>query len=170
MIWLMKMIGHGVVIDLGDAAFLRAHDAGEIAPVIDHQRHVGMRGFPDRLAVVERLDQRQQFQIGFDLVGDLVQDAGAFLHGGAAPGVLCLVSGIKRQFYIRGRRARNLTELLAGDRAGIIEILAFLGRDPFSADEIVIAVTDQNLLGNLIYSLLVHAFLPDATAPFGVRL
>ena len=119
---LVIMIGDGVVVDLGEAAFLGAHDAGEIAPMVDHQRHVGMRRLADRLAVVERLDQRQQVEIGFELVGDLVQDARAFLHGGLAPGVLGLVRGVERQFDVGGGGAGHRAELLAGDRARIVEV------------------------------------------------
>ena len=60
-------------VDLGDAAFLGAHDAGEIAPMVDDQRHVGIGRLADRLAVVERLDQRQQFQIGLELSAILLR-------------------------------------------------------------------------------------------------
>jgi hypothetical protein len=41
--------------------------------VIDDERHVGVGGFPDRLAVVERLDQRQDIEIALDLVRDLIE-------------------------------------------------------------------------------------------------
>ena len=64
-----------LVVDFRNAALLGAHHAGEIAPMVDDQRHVGMGRFADRLAVVEGLDEGEQFEIGFQLVGDLVEDA-----------------------------------------------------------------------------------------------
>ena len=146
----VEMIGDRVLVDLRDAAFLGAHDAGEIAQMVDDQRHVGMRRLADRLAVVERLDQRQQIEIAFHLVGDPVQDARALLDRGLAPGVLGLMRGIERELDVGRRGAGDLTEPLAGDRARIVEILAFDRRDPFSADEIVVAVADQNLLRDLV--------------------
>ena len=50
---LMVVVGNRVVVDLGNAAFLGAHGAGEIAPMVHDERQVGMRGFADRLAVVQ---------------------------------------------------------------------------------------------------------------------
>ena len=49
-----------------------------------------MRRFADRLAIVERLDQREQVEIGLDLVGDLVEDAGALLNRRATQASLAL--------------------------------------------------------------------------------
>jgi ParB family chromosome partitioning protein len=142
---LVIVIGDGFGIDLRDAALLRPHHAGEIAPVVDDQRHVRIGGLADRLAVVERLDQRQQVQIGFQLVGDLVEDARALSDRGLAPGVLRLVGGVEGEFDVGGAGARNRAELLAGDGAWIIEVASLRGRHPFAADEIVVAVSDENL-------------------------
>jgi hypothetical protein len=146
----MEMIGDGILVYLGDATFLRTHDAGEIAPVVHDQRHVGMGGFPDRLTVVERLDQRQQIEVAFNLVRDLVENAGALLDGCAAPGVLGLVGGVQRELDVGRRGTGNLAEPLTGDRARIVKILAFDRRHPFSADEVVIAIPDQNLFRDLV--------------------
>ncbi len=55
---LVEVIRDGVVIDLGERAFLRAHAAGEIAEMIDRERDVGRHRFADRLAVVDRFGQR----------------------------------------------------------------------------------------------------------------
>ena len=75
---LVEMIGDGVVIDLADRAFLGADRAGEIAEMVDGQRNVGGHGLADRLAVVPGLGERKLLQIGFDPVGDLVEDLRAF--------------------------------------------------------------------------------------------
>jgi len=58
--------------------------------VIDGQRQVGVECLADRLAVVPGLGQRERLEVGFDAVGDLVEDVGAFggrglAHAGAAP-------------------------------------------------------------------------------------
>jgi hypothetical protein len=156
----MKMIGDSVVVYLGNAAFLGAHGRSEIAPVIDDERHVGIGGFADRLAVVERLDERQQFQIGFQLVGDLVEKRRPLLHGGLAPGFLRRMRGVERKFDIGRGGARYLTELLAGDRARIVEIASFDRSDPLAADEIIVAVANENLFGDFLQSLLKHWFPP----------
>jgi hypothetical protein len=42
--------------------------------VIDRQRHVRGRGFADRLAVVDRLDEGQRVEVGLEAIGDLVQN------------------------------------------------------------------------------------------------
>ena len=93
-------------------------------------------------------------RLAFELVGDLVEDTRALLDGGLAPGVLGLVGGIQRQLDIGRRRARHLAELLAGDRAWIVEIPPLDRATHLAADEIVVAVADENLLGDLLQSLL----------------
>ncbi len=67
------MIGHGVGVDLGDAALLGADAAGEIAEVVDRQRQVGRRGLADRLAVVPGLGGGQQGEIVFHHLGDAIE-------------------------------------------------------------------------------------------------
>ena len=64
--------------------------------------------------------------------------------------------GVEREFDILRRRARHLAERLAGDRADIVEILAFDRRDPFAADEIVIAFAERDLLLQFLKALREH--------------
>jgi hypothetical protein len=52
---------------------------------------------------------------------------------------------VERELDVGGRGAGNLAKLVAGDRARIVEIAAFDGGDPFAADEIVVAVANENL-------------------------
>ena len=52
------MIGDGIVIDFGNAAFLRANDACEMASLVDNKRHVAMGALADRLPIFERRDER----------------------------------------------------------------------------------------------------------------
>ena len=72
---LVEVIGDGVVVDLGQRAFLGADAAGEIAEVIDGERHVGVRRLADRLAVVDGLDGGEDLEVLLHAVGDLVQDS-----------------------------------------------------------------------------------------------
>ena len=61
--------------------------AGEVAEVVDGQRHVGGQGLADRLAVVPGLGERRAWlQVLLDPVGDLVQDRGPLGRRGLAPG------------------------------------------------------------------------------------
>ncbi len=104
---LMVVIGDRVVVDLAERAFLRAQRAGEIAPMVDAERQVGVGRLADRLAVVERLDQRQEIEVGLHAVGDLEQDQRALGDRRSAPGVLGGVGRVEREFDVGGRRARE---------------------------------------------------------------
>ncbi len=68
--WLVNVVGHGVLVDLADAAFLGAYTARKVAEVIDGQRNVGVQGFADGLAVVHGFGVGQAFQIGFQTIGN----------------------------------------------------------------------------------------------------
>ena len=85
---LVEVVGHGVVVDLGDRALLGADGAGEVAEVVDGQRQVGVEGLADRLAVVPGLGDREHLEVLLHPVGDLVEDDGALGGGGLAPGGL----------------------------------------------------------------------------------
>jgi hypothetical protein len=128
--------------------------------VIDHQRHVGIGRLADRLAVIERLDQSEQVQIGFQLVGDPVEDQRALGHRGLAPGILGLVGGVERQFDVGRRGARHRAKLLAGDRRRIIEVASLFRGHPFAADEIVVSIPDQNLFGDFLNCFMIHGHSP----------
>ncbi|MNF30594.1 hypothetical protein D3C85_730650 [compost metagenome] len=70
----MDVIGHGVAVDFGGAAFLGTDAAGEVAEVVGRQGDVGIQGFANGLAVVPGFSDGQGFQVLFDAVGDLQQD------------------------------------------------------------------------------------------------
>ncbi len=67
---------------------------------------------------------------------------------------------IERELDIFRCGARDLADRLAGDRADIVEILAFDRRDPFAADEILIAFAQRDLLLQFFEALGKHEFLP----------
>ncbi len=148
------------MVDLGDRAFLRAQTAREIAEMVDRQRQVGGGRLADRLAVVDRLDQREEVQLLLHPIGDLQQDAAALGGRGAAPGVLGLVRGVQRQLDILGGAARDLADGLARDRRGIVEILPAHGGNPLAADEIVVFRADHDIALQLLDSLVQHEASP----------
>ena len=67
---LVEMVGDGVVVDLGNRAFLGTDAAGEVAEMIDGQRDVGVGRLADRLAVVPGLGEGDQVEILLHPVGD----------------------------------------------------------------------------------------------------
>ncbi|MCY1200129.1 hypothetical protein D9M72_115550 [compost metagenome] len=135
---LMEMVGNGVGVDLGDAAFLRTDAAGKVAEVVDRQRQVGGGGFAHRLAVVDALGHGQQLQVGLDAVGDAAQDIGALGGGGVGPRGLGGVGGVQRGVDILLAGARHARERLAGDRRDRLEVLAAGGRHPLAADVVLV--------------------------------
>ena len=134
----MEVVGDGVGVDLGDAAFLGPDRAREVAEVIDGQRQVGGQGLADRLAVLPALGDRKHLEVGLDPVGDLVQDDGPLGGRGAAPGGLGAVRGVQRQVDVLGGAAGDLGERLAGDRRRVLEVFAGGRRHAFAADVVVV--------------------------------
>ena len=145
----MEVIGHGVVVDLGDGAFLRADAAGKVAPVIDGQRQIGGRGFADGLAVVPGLGQRQDVEVVFHALGDLVEDDGALRGTGVAPGFAGGVGRVERALDVLRVGARNLAEGFAGDRGDVFEILAGSGLNPLAANVVAIAWAEAHAIAEL---------------------
>ena len=134
----MEVISDRVVINLREAALLRADTSSEIAEMINGQRQVRSLGFADRLAVVDRLDHSEQIELLLHAVGDFVQDAGALGGRRAAPGLPRAVSGVERELdVLRGRSGVGADDA-AIDRGDIVECLTFNRRDPFAADPIFI--------------------------------
>ena len=121
---LVEVIGDRVVVDLGDAAFLGADRAGEVAEMVDGERQVGGRRLADRLAVVPGLGEREQLEVLLHAVGDPVEDQRALGGAGAAPGVLGGVGGVERGLDVLGVGAGDLAEQLAVDRRDVLEIFA----------------------------------------------
>ena len=142
---LVEVIGDGVVVDLGDAAFLGADRAGEIAEMVDGERHVGGRRLADRLAVVPGLGERQQVEILLHAVGDPVEDQRALGGAGAAPGVLGRVRGVERGLDVLGVRAGDLADGWPVIGEMLSKYLPGLRRDPFAADEVVVALGEGDL-------------------------
>ena len=68
--------------------------------MVDRQRNVGSQRFADRLAVVDGFGVGQQFQVGFDAVGDLQQQVGTLGGRGLAPFVGGGMGGVQGQFDV----------------------------------------------------------------------
>ncbi len=135
---LVEVVGHGVMVDLADAAFLRPHGAREVAEVVDGQRNVGRHGLAQRLAVVDGFSHRDGQQVGFHAVGDLQQDVGPVRRGGLAPGRLGLVRGVQRGVHVLVVGTRNRGEHLAVDGRAVLEVLAVHRRNPLAADVVAV--------------------------------
>ena len=140
----MIVIGHRVVVELAERAFLGAHAAREVAEMIDRQRQVGEIGLADRLAVVVGLDRGEERQILLHAVRDAIEHPRALGHRRAAPAVGRRVRGIDRQLDVLGLGAGDLADHLAGGRRDVVEIAALDRRDPLAADEILIAGAQRN--------------------------
>ena len=139
------MIGDGVVVDFGKAAFLGADGAGEVAEMVDGERHVGSSGLADRLAVVPGFGEREQIEVFLHAIGDAVEDQRAFGDAGAAPGFLGGMRGIERVFDVLGIGARDLAKQLAVDRREILEIAARARLGPFSVDVVPVSPFERGL-------------------------
>ncbi len=135
----MEVIGSGVLVDLGDAAFLGANAASEVAEVVGSQRHVGVQGFTNRFAVVPGFGDSELFQVGFDAIGDLQQNQRAVLHRGLAPGIGSGVSSIESPLDILGTRTREFGNHFTIDRRGVDEVFAFDRRHEFTTNVIAVA-------------------------------
>ena len=68
----MKVVGNSVDVNLGGAAFLCPNTPGEITEMIDAERQVGGRRFPDRFAVVQRFSQGNRIQVLLNPIGNPV--------------------------------------------------------------------------------------------------
>jgi hypothetical protein len=83
--------------------------------VVNRQGDVGVQGFADGLAVVDGFGVGQQFQVGFDAIGNFQQGVAARGGVGFAPGVCCSVGSVQCQLDVFGGRARGLGVNLAAD-------------------------------------------------------
>ena len=130
MIWaddaerLVEVIGDGVGVELGDAAFLGPDGAGEIAEMVDRQRHVGSHvsriGLPLSIVSMSAIS----LEVLLEPVGDPVEDVGAVWRRRAVPAERGGVSSVERLVDVLVRGSGDLAEMLPGDRRRIGEVLA----------------------------------------------
>ncbi|EKE17683.1 MAG: CarR [uncultured bacterium] len=73
----MEMVSNGIFVDVGNAAFLGAQAASEVAEVVDGERNVGIQCFANGLAVIDSLGISQSLEIGFQAIGNLQEQIGA---------------------------------------------------------------------------------------------
>ena len=152
----MEVIRDGVVIDLRDRAFLRTDAAGEVAPVIDCKRKIGIHGFADRLAVVPCLGQRQELEVIFHPLCNLVHQDGAVRGAGMTPALAGGMCCVQCPFNVLSIGARNLAECLPGDWRYVLEILAGSGLDPLAANVVAIARAEAHFIAELARNRFCH--------------
>ncbi|EAQ00328.1 carR [Janibacter sp. HTCC2649] len=134
---LVEVVGHRVVVDLGDPALLGADASSEVAEVVDRERKVGGEGLADRLAVLPGLEHGELLEVLLEPVGDLEQDVAPLRRRRATPGVLGVRGGLDGGVDVGCLAASHHHERLAVDWRDVLERLAILGRDPLAADEVV---------------------------------
>ena len=141
---LVEVVGDRVLVDLRQGALLGTECAGVVAEVIDGQRDVGGECLTHGLAVVPGLGDGQHLEVLLETVGDLQQDTGALLDGGLAPGGCGGVCCVDSLLDVCRLGPGHLGEHLAVDRADVLEVLAVHGRDPLSADEVLVAGLERD--------------------------
>ena len=134
------MVGDSVLVDLAQAAFLRAQRTRVVAEVVDGKRDVGGERLAHGLAVFPSLRHRELLEVLFHAVSDLQQHHRALRRGGLAPGGRGLVRGVERQVDVGLFTARDLAEHLASDGGDVVEVLAVHWGDPVAADVVVVAL------------------------------
>ena len=137
---LVEVVGDGVLVDLAQAAFLRAQCPRVVAEVVDGKRDVGGERLAHGLAVFPRLRHRELLEVLFHAVRDLQQHHRALRRGGLAPSGRGLVRGVEREVDVGFLTARDLAEHLAGDGGDVVEVLAVHRGDPVAADVVVVAL------------------------------
>ncbi|VVO41178.1 hypothetical protein PS833_05850 [Pseudomonas fluorescens] len=140
----MDVIGHGVAVDLGGAAFLRTDATGVVAEVVGGQRDVGVEGFAHGLAVVPGFGDCQDFQVLFDAVGDFQQHQRARLDGRRAPGICSGVGSVQGFIDVFGRGTREFGNGLAIYWRSVGEVLTFDRRDELAADVVTVFALERN--------------------------
>src|SRR4028119_1003575 len=85
--------------------------AGVIAERLDGARDVDVARFEDRLAVVERLEQGELVDVGFDGIGPPREGAATPAGGAAGPAAVeGARGGLHRPVDVRGARRGDLAE------------------------------------------------------------
>ena len=122
-------------------------DACEVAEVLGGVGHVDRAGFADRLAVVDRFDERQMLGVLVDDVGDGVQDARTLGFIRAAPEDEGLMGGIDGRVHVFARRIGDACDALAVGGAVGVEHGAVGCLDPAAADEKLVGIGNGILHG-----------------------
>jgi hypothetical protein len=143
------VVGDGGVVDLVDRSRLRSDDAGEVAEVVDGERHVGGHRLAHRLSVVPGLGHRQQLEVLLHAVGDLVEDDGPGRVGGLAPGHLGGVGGVEGEVDVGLVGSGDLAERLSRHRRDVLKVLPLHRCDPLPADVVLVALLEGDLAARL---------------------
>ena len=130
---------HRLLIDHRHFVRMAADHAGEIAEMVDRERHVEP-GFADGLADIHALENDEAFGIGLEQIGDLEERIRSIGHRGLAPGLEGAGSGLDGAIDIGGRAVRGARQI--GTIGGIdtLDRLAIFAIDPLVVDEMTIAI------------------------------
>ena len=143
-------------------AFLRADAAGEVAEMIDRQRHVGDRRLADRLAVVDGLDERRaRSRFSSMRSAILFRIVGALGGRGLAPRVLARACAASSACSMSSAVERAISQT-GSPVIGVMlsKYWPFDRRHPLAADEIVVARAQRHPRIQSLDDLMKHTVLP----------
>jgi hypothetical protein len=106
---------------VGELALLQLRPAGVVIEVARHQRHVEVARLADRLAVVQRLDHREQARMALHHAGQRVQMACAAMAAECEPAGLRGACRSHRRIHVLRVALRDAGQALAGGRLGGLE-------------------------------------------------
>ena len=138
------MVGDRVLVDLGDAPFLRTDGASEVTEVVNRERQVGGERLTHRLAVVPTLGNGQHFEMLLHRICNFVQDTCPLCWCCFSPCIFGGMGGIERDLDILRRRARHLSEGLPRCRAEVRGVLAVERWHPAAVDKVFVARLHRN--------------------------
>ena len=166
---LMEVIGDGVVIDLGERAFLGADAAGEIAEVVDGERHVGVlssRGSACRC----RWSRRAPGCRGSPPSGRRsCSGRERARRPRSCPRRSCALCAASSASSMSSAVERAISQTgwpVIG--VGLAKYWPCHRGDPFAADEIVVARLDNLPAFQLIHSYMLHGVTPPEKACWGL--
>ncbi len=102
-----------------------------------HQRNINVATFANRLAVVHRLENREQPGMLLHQPRDGIQIARASMRSERAPSGRRSPRGFDRGINVRGRALRDRSEFLGVRRIDGVEVLSRRGSLPTASDEML---------------------------------
>ena len=120
---------------IGEFALLQLRPAGVIQEMARGQRHVEIAGFPDRFAVVDRLQHRKQSRVTLQHARQGIEMAGTAMAAELCPWQLRRARGADGGLDIGGDALRDPGQRLAGGRLDRRQMLARSGGCEFAGDE-----------------------------------
>ncbi|MGY4199303.1 hypothetical protein ACVIM9_008644 [Bradyrhizobium sp. USDA 4520] len=120
---------------IGEFALLQLRPAGVIEEMARSERHVEIAGFPDRLAVVDRLQHGEQPGVTLQHARQRIEMTRATVTAKLCPRCLRGACGADRRLDIGSSALRDARQRLARGRLGRREVFAGVRRCELAGDE-----------------------------------